>query len=89
MILFLTAVGTVTGLVFLVSGDLWATILFHNFLALHGVLSAIERTPVAAHASEVRVPLLVLGVMTLLVLALTHWWGLGAIARRQARRAGA
>lgn len=85
MILFLTVVGALTGLVFLVSGDLWATILFHNFLALHGVLSALERTS-AVHSSEIRVPLVVLGVMTLLVLGVVHRWLLRTMARRQKAR---
>lgn len=85
MILFLTGVGVLTGLFFLVSGDLWATILFHNFLALHGVLSALERTP-AVHSSEIRVPLVVLGVMTLLVLGVVHWWLLRTMARCQEPR---
>jgi hypothetical protein len=85
MILFLTAVGALTGFFFLASGDLWATILFHNFLALHGVLSALERTP-AVHSSEIRVPLVVLGAMTLIVLGVVHWWLLRTMARRQEPR---
>ena len=85
MLLFLTAVGALTGLFFLVSGDLWATILFHNFLALHGVLSALERTP-AVHSSEIRVPLVAVGVMTLLVLGVVHRWLLHTMARRHEAR---
>lgn len=57
----------------------------HNFLTLHGVLSALEQTP-AVHSSEIRVPLVVLGVMTLLVLGVVHWWLRRTMARCQEPR---
>ena len=88
MIVFLTSVGVLTGFFFLVIGDLWATILFHNFLALHGVLTALEQAPAAAHASEIRVGLVVLGILILLALAVIHGL-LRGVARRQAARTSA
>jgi hypothetical protein len=71
-ILFLTAVGAMTGVFFLASGDLWATIFFHNALALHGVLATLERAPELAPPSDIRPSLVALALMTLLAVAVVH-----------------
>jgi hypothetical protein len=43
MVAVLTVVGLVTGAFFFVSRDVYGTIVFHNFLALFGVLNALEQ----------------------------------------------
>jgi membrane protease YdiL (CAAX protease family) len=72
VILFLAAVGLMTGVFFLASGDLWATVLFHNFLALPGVLTALERSAELARQSRVQAPLVALALMTLSAVGAVH-----------------
>jgi hypothetical protein len=72
VILFLAAVGLMTGVFLLATGDLWATILFHNFLALHGVLTALEREAELARQSKVQAPLVALALMTLFAVGAVH-----------------
>lgn len=71
-ILFLTAVGGGTAVFFLLSGDGWGTMLFLNFLALHGVLLALEQSPGTAGVAHIQVPLLALSALTFLVGAVGH-----------------
>jgi hypothetical protein len=44
MVALLCLVGLVTGTFFFVSRDIYGTLVFHNFLALFGVLGALEQT---------------------------------------------
>jgi hypothetical protein len=59
MIAFLTVVGLVTGLVFTLSRDAYATMIFHNFLGTLGVTQALDATGGLAAFGTIRMPLLV------------------------------
>jgi hypothetical protein len=56
MIVLLSAVGLATSLYFRLSGDVYATIVFHNFLALIGVLQALAASGGIDHYTIARVP---------------------------------
>jgi hypothetical protein len=72
MILVLTIVGLVTSLFFGLSGDVYATIVFHNFLALFGVLRALAASGTIDHYTTARVPLLLTAVLPIAILAAMH-----------------
>ena len=72
MIALLMGVGLVTGAFYLVSGDVYGTVVFHNFLALFGVLRATERAGEPAHDTPLQAPLVLMAVATLIVLLLVH-----------------
>ena len=65
MVVFLSAVGLVTGAFFLVSRDVYGTVVFHNFLALFGVLEALEEAGALEAYAEPQVPLLVTAAVAL------------------------
>jgi hypothetical protein len=83
MIGVLTVVGLLTGLVFLVTADVHAAIAFHNFLALRGVLDALDASGRLEPYHAVQGHLVVTAVVTLTALALVH-----AVGRRSAREPG-
>ena len=83
MIGVLTVVGLLTGLVFLVTADVHAAIAFHNFLALRGVLDALDASGRLEPYHAVQGHLVVMAVVTLTALALVH-----AVGRRSAREPG-
>ena len=71
MIGLLTGVGLVTGTFYLCTGDVYGTVVFHNFLGLFGVLDAIDQAgrPVS---TLLQVPLVIMGLATLVILILVH-----------------
>ena len=81
MIGLLTGVGIVTGVFYVVSGDIHGTVVFHNFLALFGVLDTIERAGRSAHFTHLQAPLVVMALATLVVMLALH----GAVRRTSAR----
>ena len=76
-VLLLTFVGMVTGIFFLVARDVYGTIVFHNFLALFGVLQAVEQTVGLDGYRRVQWPLIATAVSAVGVLVLLHrrWLG--------------
>jgi hypothetical protein len=44
MVLLLSAVGVATGILFLLGGDLYSTIVLHNAFAIRGVIQALDET---------------------------------------------
>ena len=68
MIVLLTGVGLLTGVFYLCAGEIIGTIVFHNFLALFGVLNALDasgRTPLDHH---VQLPLVLTAAAALAVI---------------------
>jgi hypothetical protein len=43
MVMFLTVIGVLTGLFFFISRNLYATIVFHNFFGIKGVMQALDK----------------------------------------------
>jgi hypothetical protein len=70
MIVLLSAAGLATSLYFRLSGDVYATIVFHNFLALLGVLRALAASGGIDHYTRARIPLLLTAVVPVVLLAL-------------------
>lgn len=81
MIGLLTGVGIVTGVFYVVTGDVHSTVVFHNFLALFGVLDAIERAGRPEHFTQLQAPLVVMALATLVAMLALH----GAVRRTSAR----
>lgn len=70
MILTLSIVGLATSAFFLVARDVYGTILFHNFLAVFGVVNALAAAGALAGYAEPKAPLYVMAVLSILVLVL-------------------
>ncbi|MBF9032177.1 hypothetical protein HKCCE3408_17390 [Rhodobacterales bacterium HKCCE3408] len=68
MVAFLTGIGLVTSVYFLVSRDIYGTILFHNFLGTLGVAQALDAGDRLGSLSTLQVPLLGTAVVSLLIL---------------------
>lgn len=77
MMALLTMVGFATSVFFLVSRDIYGTIVFHNFLALVGVVGALAAAGRLAPYETVQAPLLVLGLASLAAVILTHVFVIG------------
>ena len=71
MIAMLTAVSVVTSTFFVVLRDVYGTIVFHNFLALHGVLRALVETgKITEYATPIALLLIAAGAsLALLIVA--------------------
>ena len=70
MILTLSIAGLATSVFFLVSRDVYGTILFHNFLAVFGVVNALAAAGALAGYAEPKTPLYVMAVISVLVLVM-------------------
>jgi len=68
MVAFLAAVGLVTSAFFFISRDVYATITFHNFLGVYGVVRALAAADQLGSFATPQVPLLATAVVALLVL---------------------
>ena len=73
MVALLTAVGLVTSAFFLVSRDIYASAVFHNFLGVFGVVKALDASGQLGTFEAPQVPLLVMGIATVAVIAASHW----------------
>ena len=69
MVVFLAAIGLVTSAFFFAARDAYATVAFHNFLGVFGVLQALERAGRLDALATPQVPLLVTATVLVLVLA--------------------
>ena len=65
MIVLLTAVGLLTGTFYLCTGEIMGTLVFHNFLALFGVLDALDRSGRMPLYQDVQPPLVLVAVVAL------------------------
>jgi hypothetical protein len=68
MVAFLSVIGLVTSVVFFVSRDVYATILFHNFLGTFGVVQALAAQDNLASFTSVQWPLICTAIIALLAL---------------------
>lgn len=73
MVALLSAVGLVTSAFFLASRDIYATAVFHNFLGVFGVVKALDASGQLGTFAAPQVPLLVMGMVTVAVIAASHW----------------
>lgn len=73
MIALLTGVGVATGLVFALTGDVHGAILFHSFLALFGVLEAVDRSGGTTAYAVMAPSLAATATVTVLVTATLRW----------------
>ena len=80
MILTLSMAGLATGAFFLVSRDVYGTILFHNFLAVFGVVSALAAAGALGDYAEPKAALYVMALLSVLVLVLAD------VLRRRGRQ---
>lgn len=70
MVALLTVVGLVTSTFFFVTRDVYATIVFHNFLALFGVVRALEASGELRAFTSLQPPLLAMAAIAVVTLAL-------------------
>jgi hypothetical protein len=73
MVALLTVVGLVTSAFFFVARDVYATIVFHNFLGMFGVVQALSASGRLEAFTAVQAPLVVMALATVAVLALSDW----------------
>jgi hypothetical protein len=75
MIVTLSVVGLATSVFFFIARDVYGTILFHNFLAVFGVVKALEATGTLAGYAEPKAALYVMALLSVLTLVLadTFW----------------
>lgn len=72
MVVLLTAVGMATGVFFVVSRDVYGTIVFHSALALVGVLEAMDRAGALASFTRPRLSLIAMAAAASITLVLVH-----------------
>ena len=70
MVAFLMAVGLLTGAFFFLSKDTYATIVFHNFLGVLGVVQALAAKDQLAGFQSLQVPLIATALVALSILVL-------------------
>ncbi|WAC04307.1 MAG: CPBP family intramembrane metalloprotease [Methanoregula sp.] len=69
MIGFLTIIGLVTGLVYFIGRDVYATIVFHNFFGCIGVMQSLSASGLLTAYSRPLVPVIGMAVLSFLVFA--------------------
>ncbi|WP_152042162.1 type II CAAX prenyl endopeptidase Rce1 family protein [Salinigranum salinum] len=74
MVVLLTGVGVVTSLVFVVSRDLYATVAFHNALALTGVTRALAASGRLSAFADPAPVLWATAIVALAALVATDYW---------------
>ncbi len=72
MVLFLSIIGLFTGLFFFISRNLYATIVFHNFFGIKGVIQALDQANQLSFYKDISTPLLVTALIAISILILTH-----------------
>lgn len=74
MVALLSVVGLMTGVFFLVTKDLFGTILFHNFLAIKGVLDSLKQRGLMDQFRKPQPVLVGTALVALAVLVITRIW---------------
>jgi hypothetical protein len=72
MVLLLSVVGLATGTFFLATRDIYATVVFHNFLGVFGVVNALVAAGRVAAIEQLSLPLLAMAMGAVVVLGLCH-----------------
>jgi hypothetical protein len=88
MIALLTVVGLATSVFFFLSGDVYGTIVFHNFLATFGVLRTLAAAGALARYTTPSSALLGTALVSLGLIIVMHGWLLRAQWRANVRPAG-
>lgn len=70
MVFLLTIVSFATGIVYFIGRDIYAAIVFHNTLALFGVMQALERSGNLISYSQPVYPLITMALVSLIILAI-------------------
>ena len=73
MVALLAGIGLVTSAFFIASRDIYATILFHNFLGEFGVVQALAASDRLGALAVLQLPLFVMAAATVGVLGLADW----------------
>ncbi|MEJ2634416.1 MAG: hypothetical protein P8184_03880 [Calditrichia bacterium] len=68
MILFLTFIGLITSLVYFFVRDIYATIVFHNFFAVFGVLQALDESGKLQNYLHPLYPVMITGIIAFILL---------------------
>lgn len=74
MVVLLTGVGLATGLVYFVTGSVYGALVFHNAMALFGVVSSLATAGRLETYQQPAIPLLVTAVVALAVLVVVEWF---------------
>lgn len=77
MVALLSVVGLVTSAVFFITRDVYATIIFHNFLGVFGVVQALGASGQLDTFADLQPPLLIMAAATVATLVLSDWMMLG------------
>jgi hypothetical protein len=72
MVLFLSFIGLFTGLFFFISRNVYATIVFHNFFGIKGVLQALDKADKLSGFEFIQLPLLITALIAVTILILMH-----------------
>lgn len=70
-IAFLSIIGVLTSLVYFIGRDVYATIVFHNFLGVFGVMQALSASGALASYRTPLIPLIVMAFISLIIFILT------------------
>lgn len=73
MVALLTAVGLATSAFFFITRDIYATLVFHNFLGMFGVVQALATSGELGAFTALQPPLLLLAGGVMAVLGLSDW----------------
>jgi len=73
MVALLSVVGLVTSAVFFIARDIYATIVFHNFLGVFGVVQALAASGQLGALADLQPPLLVMAAATVAMLVVSDW----------------
>jgi hypothetical protein len=72
MVLFLSFIGLFTGLFFFISRNVYATIVFHNFFGIKGVLQALDNADKLSGFEVIQPPLLITALIAVTILIIMH-----------------
>jgi hypothetical protein len=73
MVALLSVVGLVTSAVFFITRDVYATIIFHNFLGVFGVVQALAASGQLGAYADPQPSLLIMAAATIALLELADW----------------
>lgn len=70
MVILLTIISFATGIVYFIGRDIYAAIVFHNTLALFGVMQVLERSGNLISYSQPVYPLITMALVSMIILAI-------------------
>jgi hypothetical protein len=73
MVALLSLVGLLTSAVFFIARDVYATIIFHNFLGMFGVVQALAESGQLGAFADLQPPLLIMAAAAVATLVLADW----------------